>query len=50
MRRIILAAAVVGATLAFAAPARAITYGAPDGNGQPEVGALLAPEPYSDGT
>src|SRR5919202_3737489 len=51
MRRIILAAAVVvGAALAFAAPAGAITYGAPDGNGHPEVGALLAPQAYSDGT
>src|SRR5919202_176378 len=51
MRRIILAAAVVvGATLAFAAPAQAIPYGTPDGKGHPEVGALLAPQPYSDGT
>jgi hypothetical protein len=31
-------------------PASAITNGAPDGSGHPEVGALLAPEPYSDGT
>jgi hypothetical protein len=51
MRRIILAGvAVVVATLAFATPAGAITYGVPDGNGHPEVGALLAPKPYSDGT
>src|ERR687885_2253204 len=51
MRRIFLAAVVVvAATLAFAAPANAITYGAPDGNGHPEVGALLAPQAYSDGT
>src|SRR5215467_3252694 len=51
MRRVSLAgAAVIVAALAFAAPAGAITYGAPDGNGHPEVGALLAPQPYSDGT
>ena len=51
MRRIVLTAAVViGATLAFGTPAQAITYGTPDGNGHPEVGALLAPKAYSDGT
>jgi hypothetical protein len=51
MRRVILAGiAVVVATLAFATPASAITYGEPDGNRHPEVGALLAPKPYSDGT
>lgn len=51
MRRVILAGiAVIVATLAFATPAGAITYGAPDGDGHPEVGALLAPKPYSDGT
>jgi hypothetical protein len=31
-------------------PASAITNGAPDGSGHPEVGALLAPQAYSDGT
>jgi hypothetical protein len=51
MRRVILAGiVVVVATLASASPAAAITYGEPDGNGHPEVGALLAPQPYSDGT
>jgi V8-like Glu-specific endopeptidase len=30
--------------------AGAITYGVPDGNGHPEVGALLAQQAYSDGT
>ena len=51
MRRMILAAAVVaGVTLGIATPAQAITYGVPDGNGHPEVGALLAPQAYSDGT
>jgi hypothetical protein len=42
--------AACAAILALAAPAGAITYGTPDGNGHPEVGALLAPQPYSDGT
>src|SRR5512133_3488119 len=51
MRRgVMLAAIALLATLALAAPARAITYGTPDGNGHPEVGALLAPQAYSDGT
>jgi hypothetical protein len=51
MRRSIVAVIVVFvATLAFAAPADAITNGTPDGNGHPEVGALLAPQAYSDGT
>ena len=51
MRRVLLAGiAGVVATIAFATPAAAITYGVPDGNGHPEVGALLAPTPYSDGT
>jgi hypothetical protein len=44
------AAVVAGAVLAAAAPAEAITYGVPDGEGHPEVGALLAPTAYSDGT
>jgi hypothetical protein len=38
------------AALVFSTAAAAITYGVPDGNGHPEVGALLAPVPYSDGT
>src|SRR5882757_8002117 len=51
MRRLILAGlAACAAILALAAPAGAITYGTPDGNGHPEVGALLAPQPYPDGT
>jgi len=51
MRRGIMVAAVsLLATLALAAPAGAITYGIPDGNGHPQVGALLAPVAYSDGT
>ncbi|HEY7262593.1 MAG TPA: trypsin-like serine protease [Trebonia sp.] len=51
MRRVVLAAiAAIVAVFAFAAPAGAITNGMPDGNGHPEVGALLAPQPYPDGT
>ena len=50
MRRILLAVAAATATLAFAAVALAITNGGPDGNGHPEVGAMLAPHAFSDGT
>jgi Trypsin len=50
MPKLILAAAVPATVLMLAAAANAITYGAPDGNAHPEVGALLAPQPYSDGT
>jgi hypothetical protein len=48
MRRLFLAA--VAAFFAVVAPASAITYGVPDGNGHPEVGALLAQQAFSDGT
>jgi Trypsin len=44
------AVVAVAAVLTFASAALAITYGEPDGNRHPNVGALLAPEPYSDGT
>jgi V8-like Glu-specific endopeptidase len=50
MNRVLLAAAAALVVLAFAAGAAAITYGVPDGNGHPEVGALLAQQAYSDGT
>jgi hypothetical protein len=36
-----LLAIVVGAAALLASPARAITYGSPDGNGHPNVGALI---------
>ena len=42
--------AALAAVLTLAGTALAITYGAPDGNGHPNVGALLAPKAYSDGT
>jgi Trypsin len=41
---------VVAAALGLAGTAWAITNGGPDGNGHPEVGALLAQHAYSDGT
>src|SRR5204863_9072199 len=44
-------ALVAGALLlVLAGGASAITYGVPDGNGHPEVGALLAQHAFSDGT
>ncbi|MDX6409490.1 MAG: hypothetical protein QOE13_2561 [Gaiellaceae bacterium] len=42
--------AVLVGVLAFGSTAGAITNGAPDGNAHPEVGALLAPVAYADGT
>jgi hypothetical protein len=50
MPKLTTAIAAVAAALALAAPAGAIVYGAPDGNGHPSTGALLAPQAYSDGT
>src|SRR5215217_9224480 len=51
MRRgVMLAAIALLAAAAIVASAGAITYGVPDGNGHPQVGALLAPQAYSDGT
>jgi len=41
---------VLAAGLVFAATGSAITYGVPDGNRHPAVGALLAPTAYPDGT
>jgi Trypsin len=49
MRRII-AASVACLALAAAGVAGAVVYGEPDGNRHPNVGALLAPQAYSDGT
>lgn len=50
MRRVIAIGLGVLVTFVLATGASAITYGQPDGNGHPEVGALLAPQAYSDGT
>jgi hypothetical protein len=49
MRRLILAATVL-TVLVGAAPAAAITNGVPDGNKHPNVGGLVSPTQYSDGT
>jgi V8-like Glu-specific endopeptidase len=50
MRKVLAVGAALVATLLVAAAADAITYGVPDGNGHPEVGALLAQQAFSDGT
>jgi len=50
MRTLAPALAAVAAALVLTVAAGAITYGVPDGDGHPEVGALLAPVAYSDGT
>src|SRR5215211_3217537 len=49
MRKFAAACAAL-AVLVVAGSALAITYGALDGNRHPNVGALLAPKAYSDGT
>jgi hypothetical protein len=49
-RRLIAAAALAAAALALPASAGAITYGAPDGTAHPNVGGLVSPTQYSDGT
>jgi Trypsin len=50
MRRVLAVGLAVVAAALLPAGASAITNGTPDGNGHPEVGALLAPQAYSDGT
>src|SRR5215204_7458292 len=50
MRKILASIAAAAAMLVLASGASAIVYGQPDGNRHPEVGALLAPHAYSDGT
>jgi hypothetical protein len=50
MRRNLLAIVVLAILLLVAAPAHAITNGQLDGNNHPNVGGLVAPTPYSDGT
>jgi Trypsin len=49
MRRTVFAAFVLAALIS-ASPASAITNGEPDGNRHPNVGGLVAPQAYSDGT
>ncbi len=48
--RILVVTASLAATLALAAPVAAITNGTVDGNGHPNVGGLVSPRQYSDGT
>ena len=50
MRRVLLALAVLTGLVLTASPAAAITDGVADGNGHPNVGGLVAPQAYSDGT
>lgn len=50
MKTVVAAATAAIFVLAFTSGAGAITNGAPDGNGHPEVGALLAQQAFSDGT
>ena len=50
MRKILASIAAAAAMLVLASGASAIVYGQPDGNRHPQVGALLAPHAYSDGT
>ncbi len=50
MRRPLVTVSAAVAALALSAAAWAITGGGPDGNGHPEVGALLAQQAFPDGT
>jgi secreted trypsin-like serine protease len=50
MRRFVLAAVLLLAVLLPAAPAGAIINGAADGTAHPNVGGLVSPTQYSDGT
>jgi hypothetical protein len=50
MRKVFAAFVATAALLMFATTAAGVVYGEPDGNRHPNVGALLAPEAYSDGT
>jgi len=50
MNRAFLGGLAAFTVLILASGAGAITYGVPDGNGHPEVGALLAQQAFSDGT
>ena len=50
MRRVVLTAVLALAALLPAAPAAAIINGAADGGGHPNVGGLVSPTQYSDGT
>ncbi len=50
MRQKIVVTSALVALLLIASPAYAITFGQPDGNGHPNVGGLVSPKQFSDGT
>jgi secreted trypsin-like serine protease len=50
MRRLLVVAAMLAAVMATPGTAAAIVNGSPDGGAHPEVGALLAPQAFPDGT
>jgi len=50
MRRNLLVILALVTLLLVVAPVQAITNGQPDGSNHPNVGGLVAPTPYSDGT
>ena len=50
LRRGLAAVLTICALLIVIKTVEAITYGQPDGNGHPNVGGLVAPTPFSDGT
>lgn len=50
MRRLLATVALLAATFLVAGPVAAITNGQPDGNRHPNVGGLVSPTQYSDGT
>src|SRR5258707_11889087 len=50
MRRNLVVIVILAALVLMATPAHAITDGQPDGAGHPNVGGLVAPKAYSDGT
>ena len=50
MRSLLVSAMLLAMSFLMAAPAAAITDGVVDGNGHPNVGGLVAPTQYSDGT
>jgi hypothetical protein len=50
MKKLLAAAAAIVVAAGITGAAVAITNGGPDGNGHPEVGALLAQHAFSDGT
>src|SRR5215213_4088887 len=50
MRRLIMLLAAILVVLVPASPAAAVVFGSPDGAAHPNVGGLVSPTQYSDGT